>query len=151
MTDYKGCYNVEACYVSIKGRESWKLIAKGVKYRYGLNLLISLGIGKDDIHINRPSHIKKPIIYFIKCGDHIKIGRTTNSLSERLQTIQIYNAEPVKYHFAYYGKHEDEPKTHKMFASDRVRGEWFRHSDSIESHIQKLKNTKGIKIPKGTI
>lgn len=76
----------------------------------------------------------KEVVYYIKFGDRIKIGTTTN-LKRRLDNLpfdQILGIEP--------GGVDVERQRHEQFATDRVSGrEWFTPSEALMSHIAKLK------------
>ncbi len=77
------------------------------------------------------------VVYYIKFGDRIKIGTTTN-LNARLGTLpfdQILGTEP--------GGVDLERKRHQQFAANLVSGrEWFSPSEALLAHIATLKKRR---------
>lgn len=73
-------------------------------------------------------------VYYIRFGDRVKIGYTTN-LRGRLQAIphdEVLATEP--------GDMQHERNRHVQFADLRVIGEWFRYEEPLISHIKSLKS-----------
>lgn len=64
-------------------------------------------------------------VYFIRGGDLVKIGWSTNPRL-RLSQLQTASAERLRMVCAMPGSREDERALHVQFATLRVRGEWFR-------------------------
>lgn len=74
----------------------------------------------------------EPIVYYLKFGDRIKIGTTTN-LRKRLLDIphdQVLAVEP--------GGLAMERRRHLQFRSHRISGEWFTAGDDLMRHIKAL-------------
>ena len=88
-------------------------------------------------------------IYFVAAGDHVKIGCSTR-IHVRLSVLQSSHVESLEYlgHIEL-GKYEltlDELKQceaaiHRVFASKRVVGEWFRLDDDAAKMIETLVST----------
>lgn len=78
-----------------------------------------------------------PGVYFVKCEDtrHVKIGYSDN-IRRRLVTLRI--SSPSHLHFIGWidGDRSIETELHRRFADDRVRGEWFKDSEALQSVYQ---------------
>ena len=63
-------------------------------------------------------------LYFIKCGNYIKIGVSDN-VQRRLNDLKASNPLPLE--LIYFGKGEgrDEEMWHKVFAHRHHHGEWY--------------------------
>jgi hypothetical protein len=69
-------------------------------------------------------------IYAIQAGGYggdIKIGISRDP-ARRLATLQVGHAETLRLVGMWPGTAEDEKALHEMYASTRLRGEWFMHS-----------------------
>jgi hypothetical protein len=86
-----------------------------------------------------PCPAKTQLVYFIQCGTDgpIKIGYTSNFI-HRFMTIQIANHQEVRLLGAMRGTMKDEKRLHAEFSEIRVRGEWFRPTDSLMEFIRSL-------------
>jgi len=75
------------------------------------------------------------MVYFITDGEFIKIGKANDPI-ERMRTMQTGNARELKM-LGYYEDYDEELEgyMHKIFAKDRVRGEWFKPSKDLYSFI----------------
>ncbi len=75
-----------------------------------------------------------PWVYFIQSGlsmdSPIKIGHTSRHLKERMSEINISSSS---YHLiaALPGGEPAEKRLHKLFETDRIRGEWFRQTADL--------------------
>jgi len=71
------------------------------------------------------------MVYFITDGEFIKIGKANDPI-ERMRTMQTGNARELKM-LGYYEDYDEELEgyMHKIFAKDRVRGEWFKPSKDL--------------------
>ena len=76
------------------------------------------------------------MIYFIQDGSYIKIGYAKYSAEERLRSLQIGNPRPLTLVGTMLGDVEDELDLHAKFPDERVRGEWFKASDSLLGFIK---------------
>lgn len=84
---------------------------------------------------NRP----EPAIYFVRCGDFIKIGWSA-SWYKRIQNLKVGNPYPVET-LLVIGRPEIFEKTmHAEFASLHHRGEWFRDDPRIRDYIEERKH-----------
>lgn len=76
-------------------------------------------------------------VYFIADEDgYIKIGHARNVLS-RLASLQTASRQNLRLVATTSGSQADERALHARFASDRVRGEWFRPSPALLLYIDK--------------
>lgn len=74
-----------------------------------------------------------PIVYYMRLGDLVKIGYTTN-LTARLESInpqEVMTTEP--------GGPDRERRRHEQFAALRVHGEWFRLAPPLTDHIEAVR------------
>lgn len=79
------------------------------------------------------------VVYFVGCGDAIKIGTTAN-LPRRLRALATGTHEQVVLLAMAPGGTVLEGEYHKRFAASRIRREWFKRSPEIESEIADLAN-----------
>jgi hypothetical protein len=89
------------------------------------------------------------VIYFIACpgANAVKIGTTTNRVYERLNQAQVNCPLELELLAAHDGGYVEEAALHLRFADQRIRGEWFRLSEELTTHIQQL--PKPQKPPRG--
>lgn len=73
-------------------------------------------------------------VYFIGCGEHIKIGFSTRPL-DRLRALQTSHPNELEILGTQKGTRSLESRLHKRFDDIRVRGEWFEASDALWSYI----------------
>lgn len=81
-------------------------------------------------------------IYFVRCGEFVKIGRTANWPTERVGKL----ATATPYDVAVLGvmrcfRHKanaQEKEIHRMFIQDHHRREWFRLTPQILEFIETL-------------
>lgn len=78
------------------------------------------------------------LVYFIRAGDRVKIGTAAEPL-RRLREIQVGNPEVLELLHTMPGKHADERRLHKRFASHRLAGEWFHYADEIQQYVEQLR------------
>lgn len=95
----------------------------------------------DGIHLNnnRLSGARMTFIYFIRCGEFVKIGRSDNAPA-RLRELQRGAPMPLSLIGAYRGFGCDETALHHAFAADRHCGEWFRSTPLLELVARKLRH-----------
>ena len=81
-------------------------------------------------------------IYFVKSGDYVKIGLSSN-IKERLTDLQTGNPEPLELLYSYpIKKHKPiniEQAHHYRFRKHHHYNEWFHLSDEIKNYIEKIK------------
>lgn len=90
----------------------------------------------------------KPVVYFIRLGDRIKIG-TTTSLRGRLDSMRTMASQEPEVLLAVSGGYKEERQVHALFADERVRGEWFEPSERLlkfiaERRDQDVRHIKGV-------
>lgn len=83
----------------------------------------------------RSPHVPKGGIYFMRAGDRIKIGFSTNPL-DRFKQLQT--SSPVDLELLAYlpGTFDDEREMHRLFGSLHVRGEWFQNHPAILRYVK---------------
>jgi hypothetical protein len=70
------------------------------------------------------------VVYFIKAGTAIKIGRTTN-LAARLRALATASAVPLELLAAVRGGRQLEARLHRQWQHFHLRGEWFRADEAL--------------------
>ena len=75
------------------------------------------------------------VVYFIQCGDWIKIGVTTN-LCARMEALASSNPHQLQLLGHMPGTHKLERELHRKFAGHRLRYEWFSASPEILAYVQ---------------
>ena len=63
-------------------------------------------------------------VYVLRCGDHVKIGYSTNMMA-RLRQFQTHAPDYVHLIVMMRGDRRYEKELHRRFSDHRVRGEWF--------------------------
>jgi hypothetical protein len=81
----------------------------------------------------------KPMVYFIKGGDLIKIGVST-SPEDRLQQLQKHSPVTLTLICTIPGGYDQERKLHKQFAHIHSHGEWFNSTRELLQFIQEVSN-----------
>lgn len=84
----------------------------------------------------RRAEAHDPVVYYVKFGDRVKIGTTTN-FQARMSNIphdEVLAVEP--------GGRELEQLRHKQFAEARSHREWFDLSAELFRHIDRIKANK---------
>lgn len=80
-------------------------------------------------------------VYFIRCGDHLKIGYAKNP-KQRLADLQV--GSPLDLTLLGAVKCDDAPGVefalHRAFAQYRVRGEWFECVPAVEATVDAILN-----------
>lgn len=85
-----------------------------------------------------------PVVYFIRNGGLIKIGKSEN-LSERLRSMSL----PVTAVLATEpGGYERERELHKRFAEYREHGEWFRPGPRLLAYIAGVQRRAALAAPR---
>jgi hypothetical protein len=81
--------------------------------------------------------IEKPVwrVYFIQASTgHIKIG-TAIDPAERLATLQVAHALPLRLLGSIEGGRATEKALHALYAAYRVSGEWFEPAPELMARI----------------
>jgi len=79
--------------------------------------------------MSKPLHVPKPLVYYFRVGDRIKIGFTGN-IESRIKDLapeEVLGWEP--------GPASLEKARHRQFAKYRTAHEWFRDCPEIRQHI----------------
>jgi hypothetical protein len=79
-----------------------------------------------------------PVVYFARCGEHIKIGFTRGRPEKRLKGLATANPSPIELVATMPGCPELEHELHERFSAYRTKGEWFVFSDPIREYIASL-------------
>jgi hypothetical protein len=85
----------------------------------------------------KPKRPTRGYVYFIGMeGDTtaVKIGFATN-VDDRRSTLQTSSHHTLKVLAVIKGTLDKEKELHRKFASDHIRGEWFRRSDALAAFI----------------
>lgn len=83
---------------------------------------------------------KRPsFVYFIECGDYIKIGYAT-SIRTRLASLAVATPYPLKVLATVDGDRHTEFALHTRFADAFHRGEWFRKTPELLVFIDQINN-----------
>ena len=94
----------------------------------------------DETQKNPPPRAKVPVsadsyVYFIQCGDLVKIG-VAKDVQGRLATLQTGNPAELNLLFYIPGDKDLERELQGRFYADSVGREWFRLSDEILAFIE---------------
>lgn len=73
-------------------------------------------------------------VYFIRCGQHVKIGTTTQGARRRFASMQLPPSAELVAVIPNFGV-EEEHALHQMFAEQHARGEWFTSCPELEEVI----------------
>ena len=106
-------------------------------YRSVSDLFKDLDRHSDDVVSDSQLRRRNPyaevgVVYFMRFGDRVKIGFTTN-LRDRLRAVpndELLGSMP--------GSRHTERKTHSHFAHLRIKGEWFSMGDDLLEFIAGL-------------
>lgn len=77
------------------------------------------------------------MIYYIACTatERMKIGYTRGEPEVRLKQLQTGSAAALRLVACHQGSPTSEKELHERFATDRIRGEWFKMSDALLEHV----------------
>lgn len=89
---------------------------------------------------NRIEHVPRgmEIVYFLRAGDFIKIGKATGSPKSRIATLQTGCPFQISVLAYMPGGLAEESALHQRFAALRTHGEWFRASPDLLSFIDSV-------------
>jgi Meiotically Up-regulated Gene 113 (MUG113) protein len=79
-------------------------------------------------------------VYFIRLDDLIKIGTTSQHPDQRMRGMQLPPSARIVAVIPRAG-YAEERELHRMFAADRVGGEWFKPSPELLSLIEQYTST----------
>ena len=93
----------------------------------GLVRIASRFISREEWRPNSGAPVpdREPLVYFIRCGDAVKIGYTKD-IDRRLAHIRMLNPNRVEVLAMMAGAVQLERDLHTRFSAQRVHGEWFR-------------------------
>lgn len=124
-------------------RQRWKLDfatqqRRADEERFGLERMVRHdayhSTPRDPLGFKRPNpDAHPPIVYYLRFGDRIKIGTTTD-LRMRLGSVphdDVPATEP--------GDEALERRRHHQFQRLRITGEWFHAADALLTHIEQVK------------
>lgn len=74
------------------------------------------------------------VVYFVRSGDAVKIGFTTD-LESRVKAFRTASPEEFDVWMTIEGSARLERYFHRMFAGDRIRNEWFKVSSAILDYV----------------
>jgi len=79
---------------------------------------------------------ENPTVYIVSgvSAEFFKIG-FTNSIRDRLRSLQTATPELLHLHLAIPGSPDKERELHRQFAAHRAQGEWFRRCEPILQFI----------------
>lgn len=81
------------------------------------------------------------IVYFLRAGDFIKIGKATGSPCSRISSLQTGCPFPITELCTVPGGIEKERDLHKRFSGIRAHGEWFHATGELLDFINALADT----------
>ena len=76
-------------------------------------------------------------IYFIQCGEAVKIGISVKPY-ERIANLSSANHQKMELLATMDGGRKEEKAMHAKFASYRIKSEWFRYSAEIDKFIKTI-------------
>ena len=96
---------------------------------------------RDAIDFSKPS--ARGCVYFIRCGEYVKIGYSINPL-QRLTDLQTGMPYRLEILASEWGTPADEKFYHTKFKHLRHVGEWFRMTDELSAFIATLTQWAGL-------
>ena len=86
----------------------------------------------------KPPTGSQDVVYFLRAGPFIKIGKATHSPALRVRELQTGCPYPIEVLSFIPGDFAMERKLHKRFAHCHAHGEWFHASASLMAFIASL-------------
>lgn len=77
------------------------------------------------------------IVYFIGCGEYVKIGVALD-VDKRMRQLEATIPFPITLLGVTMGGQENEAQLHVRFAHLRHKGEWFRFEGELRDYISTL-------------
>jgi len=74
----------------------------------------------------------KQHLYFIRCGDYIKIG-STDDIERRIKNLKHANPYPIELIKIMLNEGHLESKYHDQYKDKRIHGEWFNMKELNET------------------
>lgn len=78
--------------------------------------------------------VRTACVYFVECGEYVKIGTTTQGAHVRFTSMQLPPNARVVAVIDGWGAHE-EARLHSMFWRQRAGGEWFHRCPELDALI----------------
>ena len=85
-------------------------------------------------------------VYFVQGADLIKIG-TTRTVNKRILALCGGSPVPLKLLLVIPGSTELERCLHRQHENARAHGEWFRSTERLLSHIERLRLRRSLANP----
>jgi hypothetical protein len=79
------------------------------------------------------------VVYFLRAGDAIKIGYTTN-LAARKRALETASAVPLELLASIPGDRSEEARLHREWWHLHIRGEWFHVDEELLRYIREQIN-----------
>lgn len=98
-----------------------------------------LGMPSMRIKADRYVEIEGAVVYYMRVGNRVKIGWTTN-LQKRVNSLMPEEVLAVE-----QGGSTVEMKRHEQFDHLRTAREWFRYEDPLVTHIASLPRPQSVK------
>jgi hypothetical protein len=77
-------------------------------------------------------------VYFVRAGEHVKIGHTAGRVHKRLAQLQIGNPYRLELIGTMAGGPQQERAMHRRFAHLRAHGEWFQAAPDLLAAIAEV-------------
>lgn len=78
------------------------------------------------------------IVYFLRAGDFVKIGKATGSPDNRVSQLKTGCPFPIEVMATMPGGLDVESQLHKRFAGIRAHGEWFHATHELIAYVESL-------------
>lgn len=78
--------------------------------------------------------MKRDVIYFVRSGDAVKIGFTSD-LEARLRVLRTDTAGEIELLAVMEGDRREEARLHADFKHLRIKREWFRAEEELLAFI----------------
>jgi hypothetical protein len=127
-----------------QGRKQWIIRDGDRRIRTGLAELERVAAERQltDYLVKTVEVRKRPsFVYFIECGDYIKIGYAT-SIRARLCSLTTSTPYPLNVLATIDGDKHTEAILHARFADAFHRGEWFRKTPELLALIDQINSSE---------
>jgi len=81
--------------------------------------------------------VERSVVYFVKSGDFVKIGRTTN-FPDRLAKLQVGTPHALEVLHVIKGGSKREAEIHRALRDYHYRGEWFHYCEPLIAYFESL-------------
>ena len=83
--------------------------------------------------------VREGVVYFVRCGEFVKIGRTRAGVGSRTKAFAVGCPYDFSLEARVYGDAGLEKDLHEIFAEQRHRGEWFRVIGPVKEFLAAVK------------